>query len=257
MKNRRAFAIMTAIITLTGIVILITNHPTYQKNVSLDAITTAPQKALNDAPQITTVDCRANFRVHVNPHSVKISLSLANSSAGDLALMPSFLYADINPSLRTYYPDEIAPFIMELIIDTMPPKGPLQHTTFTKKLSDQPTQLILIPDGKTVHVEYTKPYNNLYTRRQLNRMHVFTGTFTVPIWRIDDPILKGIIQRCLIPRAVGDRYSILYENAVGVVNGRENDGTLLKADEVESLSNRNTQAESLRLKVVDVDPTVH
>jgi hypothetical protein len=61
MKNSRAFAIMTAIITLTGIVILITNHPTYQKNVSLDAITTAPQKALNDAPQIKTVDCRVNF----------------------------------------------------------------------------------------------------------------------------------------------------------------------------------------------------
>jgi len=207
-------------------------------------------------PREIVVDCRAEVKVHLEREYIRVSMSLMNSSEAELAFLPSFMFVQVMPKLRTWYSSYLN-CIMELIVDTIAPEGYLNHYTFTGSLTNQTIQLIRVPRGKVVRVEYRMPYEQNLARETSSELYVYSGSFNVPIWRIDDPHRKGVVSRCLVPVSKRNRYRIEYKSGIGIVKGAESYGAWISQKEADLLCGNLPDSELLRVSRIDIDSVLH
>jgi hypothetical protein len=207
-------------------------------------------------PREIVVDCRAEVKVHLEREYIRVSMSLMNSSDAELAFLPSFMFVQVMPKLRTWY-SSYSNCIMELIVDTIAPEGYLNHYTFTGSLTNQTIQLIRVPRGKVVRVEYRMPYEQNLARETSSKLYVYSGSFNVPIWRIDDPHRKGVVSRCLVPVSKWNRYRIEYKSGIGIVKGAESYGAWISQKESDLLCGNLPDSELLRVSRIDIDSVLH
>lgn len=207
-------------------------------------------------PREIVVDCRAEVKVHLEREYIRVSMGLMNSSDTELAFLPSFMFVEVMPKLRTWY-SSYSNCIMELLVDTIAPEGYLHHYTFTGSLTNQTVQLTRVPRGKVMRVEYRMPYEQNLARQTSSKLHVYSGSFNVPIWRIDDPHRKDVLSRCLVPVSKSDRYLIEYKSGICIVKGAESYGAWISQTEADLLCGNLPDTELLRVSRIDIDSVLH
>lgn len=214
-----------------------------------------PAKPHNVGERIVDVDM--HVRVRARRRDFLVSVTLSNREDVDLVMVPTFLSLEVTPLMRSWYPEDTRDFVMELIVDSMPPAETyLQHATSLLSLNDQPLQMILIARKRNVVVSYHVPYPNGFKRKQLRRLSVYRGVFNVPLYLAGDTKLSEIIKKCLLPLDMDGEYVAFYRNGVAVIADKSVDTRVPGQNEAALLSSSSETPRRLILKHIVIDSVI-
>jgi len=203
------------------------------------------------------VDVDMNVRVKARSRDLLVSVKLSNREDVDLVMVPTFFSLEITPLMRSWYPEVIRDFVMELIADSMPPaEGYLQHATSLLSLNNQPLQMILIPRKRNVRISYHIPYQKGCQREQIQRLSIYRGVFNVPLYLASDAKLSETIQQCLLPRSMHGEYVAMYRNGVALIADKSVSKRVLSQNEALRLSSSSETPARLLLKNVLIDSLI-